>query len=321
MTYHPDKGGDEAVFREIAEAYETLSDQEKKSNYDKYGHAGAKQNFRGNYEWDHHGDFFRGFGFNPFNDINQNNRSYVQKGPDLNLSINLTLEEVFNGTTKKFKYKRNVSCDDCSGSGGTGSKTCTNCNGTGQTIEVFNTPFGQIRNATICNVCNGKKTVVENVCNSCGGEGVKQTEELVEIKIPHGIEDGMRMTLSGKGNSIKNGIAGNLNVNLIILPHDNFIKSGSDLIMKIKLTYPQLVLGDKIDITTIDNTKIRLQINSLTKVGEVLRVQNKGLRHFNSNNRGDLLLNIDLLMPEKISDEEKIIIESLKKLNEKVETT
>lgn len=320
MEHHPDKGGDEAIFKEIAEAYEVLSDQEKKSNYDQYGHDGMKQNFGGG-GYDPFSDFIRRSGFNPFGDNFHHTHQSVRRGNDLTLTLNLTLEEIFNGTNKKFKYKRNVTCGDCSGKGGTGTKVCPACGGTGGQVEVINTPFGQIRNSTICGVCEGKKTIVDKVCSSCNGHGVRTIEDLVEVNIPHGVQDGMRMNLREKGNAVKNGTPGDLYVNIVELPHDNFTRSGYDLILKTKLTYPQLVLGDKIEVSTIENTKIRIQINPLTNVGETLRIQNKGLKHLNSSSRGDLLLNINLLMPDKITDEEKNLIESLKKLNDKVVTS
>lgn len=320
MEHHPDKGGDETIFKEIAEAYEVLSDQDKKARYDQFGHEGMKQNsggFGGGF--DPFSDFIRRSGFNPFGNGFAQEQS-VRRGNDLSLNVNLNLEEIFNGAKKTFKYKRNVNCGDCSGKGGTGSKICPSCGGTGGHVEVINTPFGQIRNSSICGHCEGKKTVIDKVCSSCNGHGVKTIDDTVEIKIPHGVQDGMRMTINGKGNSVKNGIPGDLIVNILESPHNMFVRSSYDLIHNIKLTYPQLVLGDKIDVTTIDNTKIRIQINPFTNVGDTLRIQNKGLRHLNSTSRGDFLLKINLLMPEKLTDEEKNIIESLKKINEKVET-
>ena len=313
METHPDRGGNEELFKEIAEAYEHLSDPKKKENYDRYGHNTPKGNpFGGQNGFNRFSEFFSNSSFNPFGG------RQTRRGNDLNLTIKLTLEEILNGTTKKIKYKRKSSCVKCSGIGGTGKKTCQNCQGAGMVGEVINTPFGQIRNATECHICNGEGTVYSDMCLSCHGHGVVDFEEVVDINIPHGVPDNIRMGMDGRGNAVKNGIPGNLIITIMELPHDKFVRVGNDLRINTKLTYPQLVLGDKVEIPTIDGTKIRINVEPFTKVNETLRIQGKGIKQMNTNNRGDMLVVIDLDMPTKLSDEETKLIEELKKIDKKV---
>jgi molecular chaperone DnaJ len=302
MQHHPDKGGDQDVFKEIAEAYEVLSNEDKKSRYDRYGHTDPNQSFKN-----------RGEPFDIFNMFNKN-RPIYKKGDDLNLLLKLTLEDILNGVKKKFKYNRKDTCKPCNGHGGSGQKKCNTCGGSGQVVETIETPFGYIRNMSSCTTCDGNGFTNETNCDTCGGSGTINIEEIIELDIPHGVVDGMRMTLNGKGNAIKNGITGNLNVTIQELPHEKYVRVGNDIKRSLKLTYPQLVLGDKVELETIDGTKIRITINELTNVGETLGIKGKGLKQLNSQNRGDLLLNIELELPTSISDEEREIIKSLKNL-------
>ena len=320
MEHHPDKGGDEEVFKEIAEAYDTLSDQEKKEKYDVFGHNAPKGNQGGGFNpFDAFSDLFGGGGFNPFGRQQQQQRQ--RRGQDLNLTVKLTLEEIFNGTTKRFRFRRNESCSTCSGKGGTGKTTCARCQGAGMVNEIINTPIGQIRNTAVCNACEGEGYVVETACTACNSSGVKPIDETVDINIPHGVIDGLKMAMGGKGNAIKNGIPGDLIITMMELPHETFVRTSNDLVINVNLTYPQLVLGDKIEIPTIEGTKIRITVPEYTKVGDRLRIQNKGLKQLNTNNRGDMNVVVDLYIPKEITPEERDLIEKLKKINEKVATT
>lgn len=315
METHPDRGGDENQFKEVAEAYEVLSDPAKKENYDMYGHNAPKgQNWGGGDPFDMFKNMFTNFSFGG----QQGQRQ--RRGNDLQLTVKLTLEEIFNGISKTFKYKRKSACNECSGIGGTGKKSCPTCNGAGIIAQVINTPFGQIRNATECHSCEGQGYIYEKICTGCGGQGIKDFDETIEVQIPHGVLSNMRMALSGKGNAIKNGTTGDLIVTFIEEPHQKFVRFENDLKLTIKATYPQLVLGDSIEIPTIEGGKIRIKIQPFTKVNDILRVQGKGMKPMNSFNRGDMLVNIDLLMPSTITDEEKELIINLKNLNEKVVT-
>jgi molecular chaperone DnaJ len=313
VEHHPDKGGDENLFKEVAEAYEVLSDPNKKQTYDTYGHEGPRQGFGSSRGFDpfemFKQHFARSGSFNPFGQ---------KRGQDLNLTIKLTLEEIFNGVNKRFKYRRNKSCDTCNGAGGTGRKTCQTCQGAGMIAEIINTPFGQIRNTATCPTCEGIGFVVETACNTCNSSGVISIEDTIDVTIPHGISDGMQMVLESKGQAIKNGIPGNLIINIMELPHDKFVRQGNDLKINVDLTYPQLILGDKVDIPTIEGTKIRITVPEYTKVGTNLKIPNKGLKQINTQFRGDMIVIINLNIPSKVSDEEKTLIEELKKFNEKV---
>jgi molecular chaperone DnaJ len=304
MVHHPDKGGDEVIFKEIAEAYEVLSDTDKKNNYDKYGHNKPNNNY------DPMADFFRRSGFGSSQNTNQ-----VRKGPNMFLSIKITLEEIFTGSKNKFKYSRKESCNTCSGVGGEDKKSCAGCGGQGVRSTAIDTPFGRIINSVTCNVCYGTGSTYMIECNTCKGEGVNTVEELIEIDVPAGINDGAQLLMYGKGHAAKNSTSGDLIINVYETTHSVFVRNGNDLKMVLNLTYPQLVLGDKVEISTIEGKLIRIEIPQLTKVGKILRIQSKGMSILNSSGRGDMLLEINLLMPDSISDEEKELIEKLKKLN------
>ncbi len=313
-THHPDKGGDEAIFKEIAEAYEVLSDEAKRERYDRYGHAGPKS-FGGGY--DPMADFLRKAGFDPSGNPTQ---SQVRRGQDLHLTVKLTLEEIFHGTNKKFNYKRNVSCTPCSGKGGTGVKQCQTCMGSGYVVQIMNTNFGQIRNTATCPTCSGVGNTYDVECTTCKGQGVNIEDDNLDIDIPHGVMDNMRMVFSDKGHSVKNGVAGDLIISIMELPHDNYLRNGNDLRFNLKLTFPQLILGDKVEISTIEGTKIRLNINEYTKVGETLRVLGKGMKPMGGENRGDLLLITELSVPDKFTEDQLNLVKALKKLETKVAT-
>lgn len=305
-THHPDKGGDENLFKEITEAYEVLSDDVKRSKYDLNGHQSTGRNQ-----------------YDPMEDFLNRTASFRQsqsqsRGPDMALVINLTLEEIYNGTTKKYKYQRNDTCKTCSGKGGAGVKVCANCHGSGIITEIIRTPFGDIRNGQTCNVCFGEGSSYETICNDCNGNGVVSIEDLLELNIPSGVADGMRMIMQGKGHAAKKAIAGNLIITILELAHNKFVRINDDLKINISITYPQLILGDKVEVPTIEGGKIKVVVPELTNVGTTLRVPNKGLKNMNTNLRGDMLIDINLVIPKKISDEEKELVIELKKLNDKV---
>lgn len=304
---HPDKGGDADTFKEIAEAYEVLSDKDKRHKYDLYGHQDSNTG-----------------GYNPMEDFirrtRYNREKQVNRGPNMNLVINLTLEEVYSGTSKKYKYQRKDTCTTCNGKGGTEPKTCATCHGSGLILEIIRTPFGEIRNSQSCPTCSGDGETYENTCIDCIGTGVKSIEDSIDLGIPAGVIDGMRMIMQGKGHAAKNAIAGDLIITIVVLSHPYFVRINDDLKTTLKVTYPQLILGDKIEVSTIEGKKIRISVPELTKVGKILRIQNKGLKPLNSDVRGDMLIEIDLFIPNEISDEEKDLIIELKKLGDKVAT-
>jgi molecular chaperone DnaJ len=304
---HPDANPNnkeaEEIFKNAAEAYEVLSDTKKRSDYDNFGH---RTNF--NTSNDDLFNFMRnhGFGNHGFR------RQQVRKGTDMSLTIKLTLEEIFTGIDKKIKYNRNDSCKTCDGHGGTNPKSCVSCNGTGIKTAVYNTPLGQVHQTFTCDDCSGEGSVNENVCNDCNGSGLISVEEMIDINVPKGVSDGMSFIMSNKGNAIKNGVSGDLVVRLMELPHKRFIRNGNDLKLNVKLSYPQLVLGDKIDVEMIDGSKIRVTIPEYSDVGDMLRVNSKGMNLFQKEGRGDLMVNIGIDIPKNINDKTKSIIEELK---------
>lgn len=312
MEFHPDKNPNnteaEERFKEIAEAYEVLSDSDKKQRYDRYGHQGHQ----GVSMDDIMSQFEQQFGFS-FRNHSQNNRR-IFKGDDLRLNVKLTLEEMFTGVNKKFKYNRKVSCNDCSGHGGNGTTVCHVCHGSGRVVEITQTPLGIMQSQSICNNCMGGGTSYETQCNTCHGEGTITKEELVSVDIPSGISDGNGIQMNGYGHAIKNGINGHLIIQITQKKHDDFIRTNDDLVYKLKLQYPSLVLGDKINIPTIDGNEIRVTIPEHCDVGTNLRVAGKGMKNIDTGNRGDLIIEVGLNIPKIITEEERELLEKLKNI-------
>ncbi len=303
--HHPDAGGDEAKFKEIAEAYETLSDTKKKEQYDVYGHqTGPNSQQRNPYSG--FGDFMNHH-FNSFTNL-------PKIGPNLTLLLKLTLEEIYSGVTKKFKYKRQMSCEPCGGKGGIDATTCSGCNGTGEIIKLIQAGNNHIRFGQPCHICEGSGNVYASNCNTCNGQGVLNAEETVEVEIPHGIHDGMSFGMKGKGHAIKNGTSGDLIINFMVLSHKTFVRNGDDLRVNLKLSYPQLVLGDKVEIETIEGGKIRVAIPEYSKVGDSLRLKDKGLKTFEKETRGVMIVTLDIQIPTSITDEERELIKQLPKV-------
>lgn len=305
--HHPDKGGDEQKFKEVTEAYEILSDSEKKANYDRFGHSGQQ---RGR-------DPFAGFR-NPFAE------RYSQQqrvGSDMSLILKLTLEETFNGVKKTYKYTRKVNCKTCNGHGGEDTVNCNVCGGSGVSVNVMNTPMGMIQQVVQCGACDGLGKSYTKPCKTCNGVGLTESKETVDVEVPSGVMDGMTFVMQGKGHGIKGGTEGDLHIRIHELTHKTFIRSGADLKMNLKLSYPQLILGDKVEIDTIEGTKIRITIPEYSEVGSNLRIPFKGTKMYGKDNRGDLLINLNIEIPKSLDDETKALIVELKdKLVKKVET-
>lgn len=300
--HHPDKGGDDDTFKKIGEAYDHLSDKEKRQHYDRFGHSTGRPNARDN-------------GFHDFfNHFRQEQRKTVRYGQNLNITIKLTLEEIYFGAKKKYTYKRNATCTDCGGHGGTDITDCPDCHGSGHVTRTYNTPIGFVQQSAPCDRCQTTGNVYTHECGTCHGEGVVQVEATADLDIPSGVQDGMVFSLVGKGNGIKSGSDGDLLCKIMELPHKKFTRIGNDLKMKLNLTYPELILGGKVDIETIEGKTIRITINEFSDVGNNLKIQSKGLIEFGKkeDKRGDLIVTLGVDIPKEIDDETKELIIKLK---------
>jgi len=309
--YHPDVTPDdpqaEEKFKEVAEAYDVLSNKEKRQNYDMYGSAtGGGNPFGGggNFNMD---DIFNSFfgGGNPFGGGRAQQK---RRGGDIRVNIRVTLDDIFKGTHKKIKYKRKEECKTCNTTGGK-HNPCNQCKGRGVVNQIHSTPMGRIQNTVHCPSCGGKGKIITTPCNTCKGQGVNPNEEILEFNIPQGIMDGEVLALRGKGNAIQDGICGDLLVNIIEIPHEKFRRTGLDIHQRINLHYKDLVLGSPAELETLDG-KIRINVKKGTAVGHILRVPNKGLRR--DNQQGDMLIEVWLEIPQNLSEEEKKIISQIK---------
>ncbi|HWS00063.1 MAG TPA: molecular chaperone DnaJ [Prolixibacteraceae bacterium] len=331
IQFHPDKNpGDKASeekFKEAAEAYEILSSPEKKQRYDQFGHAGMgnQGGFSGhNMSMDDifsaFGDIFGGgggfSGFGGFGGGGQRGQR-VNRGSNLRIKVTLNLSEVANGCEKKLKVKKYVSCDSCHGSGAKGSSghtNCSTCKGTGQVTRISNSIFGQIQQSSTCPACNGEGKIITQKCEKCYGEGLVQGEEVVTIKIPAGVGEGMQLSVGGKGNAARRGgIPGDLLVLIAEEDHPELIRDENDLIYNLFLSFPDLALGLTAEIPTIDG-KVKVKIEAGTQPEKILRLRGKGIPDVNGYGKGDLLVKIHAWVPQKLTSEEKKQLERLQQL-------
>lgn len=334
IKYHPDKNpGDkeaEEKFKEAAEAYSVLSDTEKRAQYDRFGHTMGPQGFGGGGGYASYGgmnmeDIFSQFG-DIFGDIFGNSgrgsysgyggqpRKRVNKGTDLRITVKVTLKDIMDGVDKKLKIPRLVACEKCNGTGakdGTAFKTCERCQGAGYFTQTHQTIFGVQQSQHICPDCNGEGKIISEHCPDCHGEGVVKKDEVVSFHIPAGVEDGMVLTLRGKGNAPRHGgVNGDL---LIVIQEEkdpDLIRDGVDLIYNLMLDFPTAALGGSAEVPIIGG-KARLKIAAGTQPGKVLRLRGKGLPKMNTSVRGDLLVNVMVYVPENLTDAEKAAIQSL----------
>jgi molecular chaperone DnaJ len=334
IQYHPDKNpGDkqsEEKFKEAAEAYEVLSDPQKRQRYDQYGHAGVggasgNGGFGGggmNMDdiFSHFGDIFGGHfgggGFGGFGGQQRGGGQRVRRGSDLRVKVKLTLAEIAVGVEKKIKVKKQVACSHCNGSGaahGSSTTTCTTCNGQGRVTRIQNTILGQMQTAAECPTCSGEGKIVKDKCLHCSGEGIVREDEVITINIPAGVMEGMQLSVSGKGNAARRG---GVNGDLLVLveeeAHPELIRDENDLIYNLLLTVPTAALGGSVEVPTVEG-KVKVTIAPGTQPGKVLRLRGKGLPSVNRYGTGDLLVNIGVYIPENLNREEKSIMEKLAK--------
>ena len=332
MKYHPDRNeGDKAAeekFKEAAEAYEILSNGDKRARYDRFGHAGVNQSggggFRGGMTvediFSQFGDIF-GDGGSPFESFfggrggGGASRTRGQKGSNLRIKVKLTLSEIANGVTKKIKVKKQVNCNTCNGSGAKDSKavsTCSTCRGSGYVRQVKSTFLGQMQTTAPCPTCNGSGQMITAKCGSCKGEGRTMGEDLIEIEIPGGVAEGMQLSMRGKGNAgLNGGPNGDLLVNIEEQAHDHLQRDGMNLIYELYLNFADAALGTSVEVPTIDGI-VKIKVPPGTQSGKMFRLKGKGLPSVQSYGVGDLLINANIWTPKKIDDKERKLLEKMR---------
>lgn len=331
IKFHPDKNpGDKAAeerFKEAAEAYEILSNAEKKQRYDQFGHAGMGGN--AGYGGGRGGS--GGFGgmnmddiFSQFGDVfgghfggggGGRGGKRVNRGSNLRVKVKMTLEEIANGVEKKIKVNKYVACKPCSGSGakdGSAFNTCSTCRGTGQVTRITNTILGAMQTTSTCPTCGGEGQSITDKCVVCHGDGIVRDEDVININIPAGVADGMQLSVSGKGNmGARGGVAGDLIIVIEEVEHEFLKRDGLNLFYDHFISFVDAAMGTHIEVPTIDG-KAKIKVDAGTQSGKVLRLKAKGLPDINSYSRGDILVNINVWTPQHLSKDEKLILEGLR---------
>jgi molecular chaperone DnaJ len=333
MQFHPDRNPDnkeaEEKFKEATEAYEVLSDGDKRARYDHFGHQGVKATDFGHYQstndiFSHFADIFGAMGggggiFDQFfGGGASRNPNAPERGADIQTPIALTLEEIAEGVEKKIKVRHLKTCAVCSGTGakaGTAVETCTTCHGSGQIRQVRSMGFGQFVNVTVCPTCQGSGRRVTERCEVCHGEGRAQEETTLKVNIPAGVTEGNYLTLSGQGHAgSRGGPPGNVFVVVQELPHDLFVRDGDDVVFDLEITVPQALLGAEVEVPTLGGHSL-LKIQPGTQAGALLRMRGKGIQHLAHNGKGDELVRIQIAIPDKLTKEERELLERLSTLD------
>jgi len=327
MQYHPDRNpGDkeaEEKFKEAAEAYEVLSNPDKRARYDRFGHAGvgsAASGGRGPSMDDifsNFGDIFGDDMFGSFFGGGRQSGGHRQgsRGSNLRVKLKMNFSEIANGANKKIKVKKYVSCNTCHGSGAkdkSSIQTCQSCGGSGQVRRVQNTFLGQMQTVTTCPTCNGEGSQITAKCGSCKGEGRVYGDETLNLDIPAGVQDGMQLSMSGKGNAgERGGYPGDLLLLIEEEKHPELVRSDLDVIYNLNISFPETVLGTQVEVPTIDG-KAKIKIPAGTHSGKVFRLKGKGFPAFQSYEKGDELVQINVWSPQHLTHEEKELLEKLK---------
>ncbi|MGA2417632.1 MAG: molecular chaperone DnaJ [Candidatus Staskawiczbacteria bacterium] len=327
--YHPDKGGDEKKFKEINEAYQVLSDQQKRAQYDQFGRVfdqgqpGGDQGF--NWAWGNRpsGEEFE-FDFGDIGDVfseffgggRPRSKKDLRKGKDIQVDVEINLERTLKESVEKINLTKYVVCHRCSGAGaepGSKVKECFSCRGTGQVQQVQKTVFGSYTTLATCPECKGEGTIPEKPCNVCKGEGRIKGQETIEVRIPAGIDTNQVIRVDGKGEAGKKGAkSGNLFLRIFIKQHSIFERRGDDLFCQTEINFSQAALGDEIEMKTLEGTNILLQVQEGTESGKVLRISGKGIPHFGGYGRGNLYIELKIKTPRKLSRKQKELFEKLK---------
>jgi molecular chaperone DnaJ len=333
VKYHPDKNPDdkasEEKFKEAAEAYEVLSNSQKKAQYDRFGHAGmggaaGGAGFGGqgmNMEdiFSQFGDIFGGGGddspFGSFFNGGRGGGRRQRKGTDLRIKLKLNLEEIANGVEKKIKVKRHVACKSCAGNGsknGTDLKSCGTCQGTGQVKRVQNTMLGQMVTSSTCPTCSGEGKSIGAKCDACFGEGRVLEEEIIPIKIPAGVSNDMQLSMSGKGNvPPRGGVAGDLLIVIEEESHELLHRDGNNVIFDLYVSFVDAALGTSVEVPTIGG-KAKITLEAGTQSGKILRLKGKGIKELNGYSVGDQLVHVNIWTPKEVSKEERELLEKLR---------
>lgn len=315
IKYHPDKNPDnpeaEEKFKEAAEAYEVLSNPEKKAQYDRFGHDGMRGGFGGqgggmNMEdiFSQFGDIFGGGG-SPFESFFGGGRSRQRKGSNLRIKLKLTLDEIANGVEKKIKVNRLINAE------GVTFKTCPTCGGSGQQKKVVNTMLGQMVSSSTCGTCHGSGKIIDHRPAGVDSTGLEMKEEIIPIKIPAGVSEGMQLSMSGKGNMAPGGgIAGDLLIVIEEKEHEELKRDGNNVVYDLFISFTDAALGTSIEVPTIDG-KVRIKIDTGTQSGRILRLRGKGIKDINGYGKGDQLIHVNVWTPKKLSPEERAMLEKL----------
>ena len=331
--YHPDKkGGDEAKFKEVNEAYQVLSDKNKRAQYDQFGSAfnngqGFSSQGFNNVNWQDFASNFGGtqdFNLEDLFDMFQgggfgrtSQKRNPKKGSDIEVEIRVSLDSILDDQLRKIKINKFVSCARCTGTGrepGTSMKKCPTCGGSGRIEEVRKTFLGNFAQVRTCPECSGEGSIPEKLCNVCEGEGRVKKEETIEIKIPRGIDTNQVIRLKGKGDAgRKGGQAGDLYIRVIVEEDPVFKRNGDDLFMELPILISQATLGDKVKIKTLEKKEIFVKIPDSVQTGKILKVSNRGIPHFSGFGRGDLYIQLIVSIPQKLTKEQKELFEKLKK--------
>lgn len=336
MKYHPDKNKDDKIaeekFKESSEAYEVLSDQNKRSKYDQFGHAGLEGAFgRGGFSW---GDFTHAadfsdifgsgglgsifeslFGGSPFGGRSRSARS--NRGEDLQISLSLTLEEISKGIDKKIKITVKDTCEKCNGTGSEDGQisTCQQCHGSGQVMRTTRSLFGQMQTVVACPSCHGEGKIIKNRCSKCGGDGRMNKSKTIKVHIPAGVSEGQYIRLRGQGNTGKRGgTKGDILVLIREKEHKIFERNDADLICEFPISFSQAALGADIYVPILSG-KIKMKVPPGTQSGKVFRLKSQGLPHVNSVYHGDLYVKITVITPTKLNSEEKELFKELRKFD------
>lgn len=325
QKHHPDKGGDEAKFKEITEAYSILSDDKRRREYDSYGQTfaggGPQGGFTGNMGGFDFSGFQQGAGgiefdlsdlFGDFGDVFGGGRR-VKRGRDISIDVEISFKDSVLGVKRSVLITKIGTCEVCTGTGakpGTSMDTCTTCNGAGKIHETRNSPLGAFTSVRACPACEGTGKVPKEKCKNCSGHGIMRKEEEVNIEIPKGIDNGEMIRMPGRGEAVKGGLSGDLYVKVHVKPHNTFRKEGANIVMQLPIKLTDALLGTTVSITTIDDKTLEVKVPAMTKTEETLRLRGKGVQF--GDGAGDLLIHVTTTLPKKLSGKAKKAIEDLK---------